>query len=1016
MKIYINNQLQKTEILPSNTPTLDETLETFSFVLISNDNPLPLAPMQEVKVDFNDEDANFVYFYIVSDSVDTYSLNPIKYKHTISCIQNTRELSKHVVRNSVFTQPANPIKNSYNALCGYTEYSSGSNIQWTNQTNGLNWSSEKLTLSNKEKIKHARFKISFQCALGNVQEPTQRSFYQHISSLSDIFSNTNAIQLLALNQTLELHYTNSVGTPMTPERITPSTFGVSDYNLNGEYEFPRITELANLGYNNFELKFTENDFITGQYRETEEIPSLPYTSIFLYMVQIQIVAETYYWSAYDILSLLVERQRLKNLLDNYEYKDPLFNLPSWTEGSDPQQDALYTLLKNTVAPNFTFTELTMYECVAEVFRLFDAIFTMDENKTLGIEYFNDMSGEVLQNPKFTGRNLSLSEDKYTNGLIAYYQDGRTKEIFPNKNSFANLRSEEFGVPEEQDHHFIVPHKIQSIIKCEIAIDRFGCPGGMILYADADYRSTGIVIDITRYVVEKMVWAVLNVGSMSTQDWNDRILKQVNTVYFEKGDNKIQVAYYSKNSWGVIDQWALYNAVKMELYRMAGETSSDQNADRYDPTHVLQGAWGDIKMRLTYTTTVDGVTKVHSVTKKYDGETLVDQANGAVDLNKMGLNMLGLSLKLGNPTLNATHKITKWSNRIKTGQIYNYQGKTWVANVVNYTFFNGYLQGKISFVQNFNQLALRTRLLREKRMTNISSELVNKSEIVMTDFIYYSSADISEQSEQIHFDETKLQDLIYRSFRNSSERDSLEYAIVYSANLSTRIYIPLIKYGAGNTINFEMSFDNPMSAGKRTQVIPTGWFSSSSFFTTSVNYTDDDGFLDVINIKSPTYKATFTNDFPLITSGSSADYNSDFFNIGNLEIYKQPNEIFALNYQLAFLPYEENIDFLGSAFINDNIFVNSSKFTNVDICFKEEKSSFLDTKATPYFLRKHIIGAASISKGVSFLFQSITSAEKERTKSWCLVDSDDNVLFASNRPLSATFAVIFHYITKKNRIN
>ena len=71
MYIYINDfeHPVKAEILPNNTPTLDETLETFSFALISNTNPLPLAPMQKVKVDFTGDGTDVAFFYIVSDSV-----------------------------------------------------------------------------------------------------------------------------------------------------------------------------------------------------------------------------------------------------------------------------------------------------------------------------------------------------------------------------------------------------------------------------------------------------------------------------------------------------------------------------------------------------------------------------------------------------------------------------------------------------------------------------------------------------------------------------------------------------------------------------------------------------------------------------------------------------------------------------------------------------------------------------------------------------------------------------------
>src|SRR5690606_39715259 len=56
----------------------------------------------------------------------------------------------------------------------------------------------------------------------------------------------------------------------------------------------------------------------------------------------------------------------------------------------------------------------MYECVADVFRLFDAIFRIGTNDVIEIEYFNDLSKEEIAQATFSGRNTSISEDKYAN--------------------------------------------------------------------------------------------------------------------------------------------------------------------------------------------------------------------------------------------------------------------------------------------------------------------------------------------------------------------------------------------------------------------------------------------------------------------------------------------------------------------------------------------------------------------------------------------------------------------------
>ena len=1025
MKIYINNVLQKTEILPANIPTKDETLETFSFALISNTNPLPLSPMQKVRVDFNDDGEDLGFFYIVSDSVETFSLNPLKYKHTISCVQNTRKLSKHLVRNSVFTQPAYLNKSSFNAegMRGYSKGQHGAGQEpppeghqaWYDAGNvDRNSKSEKLSLTIHEKIKNATFKLSFQYI---TFEDDGRKVYAYDHTTSEILARTPKYESVSFYNKFVLQYVDGNGVTQQQD-LVPSDFGLTEFRLNESYPLPIIKELADSGCNNFEIIFDTDNLLDTVFNEDEG----NYGFIIDWFCQVEIVAETYYWTCYDILDFLIKRQRKQTELRPDDA--PLFELPRSGE--------LYNLLKNTIAPNFTFTQLTMYECVAEVFRVFDAIFTMDENGVLGIEYFNDLDAQYIpaKNAKFSGRTLAIGEDKYTNGIVAHYQDARTFESFPSSDgAFAHLRSAEFGVPEKQDHNFIVPHRIDGVIKCEILLDGFGG------YNDVTFYNT-MVVDITRYVVERNVWSTLNTGAVSDSDKENRIVKQANSLFYDRGDNKVQFAFEQKTSWG-INTYSIYILMNCAIARLFGQVG---NQYFFVGSDTYRGKWYNIKARLTYITSVDGKTEVHSVTNKYDGETLIDQSNGAVDLNKMGLNMLGLSLKIGNPTLNATHRITKWNDRIKTGQLYEYQGRLWVANVVNYTFFKGCLQGKISFVQNFNQLALRTQLLREKRMTNISQDLIQKSEEILTDFIYYSSDDIDTSGSVIYFKRSRWKEFLRKSFDVIGPYPKIGDCFVYDPDshpvisgqemlkFNAGIFIPMVTYGAGNTVNFEISFEHPMNAGNRT-IYGTNW-AGTNYYTTHVVYTDDYGFKDTISIKTPTVEISYTENFPFefIYSDLAPDNAGEgYFDIRDFKIYKQPNETFALNYQIAFLPIpgRENIDFIGNEFINTNCFVKRfvEEKRKLYVCIMEEKSSVLDVKAVPQIAKKEItnVGGSSVvsnpnRQSIAFTFASSFSQEQiNAAKSWAIIDENDNILFASNNLTISSNYVHIYFLSKQTRL-
>ena len=1028
---------QRFEILPSNTPTLDETLETFSFALLSNDIALPFAPMQKVRIYFNNNSSDYTPFYIQHDSVETCSLNPIKYKHTITCVQNTRELSKHLVRNSVFTQPSYLTRVSYNALSMASEGydSSGGPLEFDSAYyRGLNVNCETLSLINGEKIKSAKLKISFQWARED-GSANQNYMYLNAHTPSDILDIAGLIETLEIPDEFQLEYKDANNTTNTVS-ITPASLGITTFDLNSEMNFPLIKTLADQGCNNFKIKFVSTDFLTGNYWPSSHT-FVNTNNVVYYQVQLEIVADVYYYTCYDVLDLLIKRQRkqtsLRTLGDSFAL---------------PQSGDLYDLLKTTPAPNFTFTQLTLYECVAEVFRVFDAIFTLDNNGVLGIEYFNDISKNKLPSSKakFTGRTLSLSEDKYTNGLVSHYQDARIVETFPFNGSFAPLRGAEFGIVggADSDHNFIVPHNIDSIVKCEIYLSEFKRNDDA-----TNVHGEGLVVDITRFVVEENVWGTLDKDDMAPSDYENYTLKQADSVFFRRGDNKIQVAGTFKSSWG-ITQWCLYNAVEVALDRMGGVNAG------LNPTDALKGEWGTIKMRLQYIASVDGVQKIHSNVNKYEGETLVDQANGAVDLNKLGLNILGLTLKLGNPTLNATHKITTWANRIKVGDVYeytaidpttgDYKTSLWVANVVNYTFLSdGRLQGKVSFVQNFNALALRTQLLREKRMSNISRELVQKSEEVLTDYIYYSSIKNEDiNSEPIHFG--KAWQFVVKSFALNGPFPYVGDAFVYDQNvhptigqvvidaLNIGIYIPIVKYGAGNTVNFEMSFEHPMNAGNQTWVTREYagiTFNVDKYETKHVIYTNESGFREEINIKAPRVEVlgNYDDNFPVVYIPSDQytdpEYREGYFDIKNFKVYKQPNEIFALNYQIAFLPFpgRENTDFIGNEWINHNCFVDKINVNKrkLKIVLFPQKNSILDRKATGYAADKEITsvsytGGDTTYIRINFAFDSFTSGQIQNYPYWAIVDEESNVLFASNEPIEQTDQTHIYFYFKLNRLS
>ena len=112
MIFKLNNQEVQVEVSPNVTETQDESLDTARVVLAANTVRQPYATGQifEIILNENTEQEEKIQFYVLGDNVTIFSYNPLRYKHELSLIQNTRKLSKHIVRNSVFSQPAQKTK------------------------------------------------------------------------------------------------------------------------------------------------------------------------------------------------------------------------------------------------------------------------------------------------------------------------------------------------------------------------------------------------------------------------------------------------------------------------------------------------------------------------------------------------------------------------------------------------------------------------------------------------------------------------------------------------------------------------------------------------------------------------------------------------------------------------------------------------------------------------------------------------------------------------------------------
>lgn len=1068
------------EVAPKIVETLDDTLDSATCILKANTDAEPVKPDTPFEVSVTGGDV--FRFLVASDNVEVYSKEPLLYKHTLSLIQDTRAFSKQLVRNSVFSQPAQKVKKGYWSIgqfyvktYGFSPNQAG-NLYPMPKSCQQGRSEIPLSLSDKEKIKGVPYVVvDYQCFLYHRNSHTSTTWYcEEVVKNVDMATLTSKIDtgwtrtgnlVFGANPNesilFYIYYKDSNNTDQV------ATVQASDI-VGGVVEFgkplyiPKIkTILENGGkelcvsgkkfhyyvnvqpgttyreeWDSYDSMFWEDRDGNEVYEQirirdsessasSNDVPDEHYPCLFA--TQINLCIETYYHTVYDILDLLKARQL--QTIRGTSRNIFTYNLnPSSETGQ---------LLQKTIAPNFIFTQCSMYECLAEVFRLYDATFKLGSSQELIIEYLNSSDNiSELTNADFSNETRTISDDRYNSGLISYYQDARITEFFPSKFEFVKATSEALGVPAEGDHCFLLPHNIDNIVSAKGKVLNFNWTSNT---NDEFYCSKKVDVDVSSFIVEQSIWAVLDSTATFPKDDDFKQVIQKNSVFYTKGSNKIDIAYSFQDGWLGQTNWAFGNMLKSALCKMFSydnESASSGTDYKITLTSPDTQEYMDCYIQVEYETSVDGRVKNESIEKKFNGEMLIDQYNGAVDLNKMGLNMMGLSLRLGEPTLNATHKITSFNDRIRKGTIYiDESGKKWVANVCSYTILDQtHILGEISFTANYNALSLRTKLNRERRMTNISSDLISKSEDNHVSYVYFSSeTDINSLTEQTTVFTSWSNDVVSSFFpisESSLHKDLIPQVAILNSQESQDLpgvyagfYIPMVKYVSGNSLCFEMSYNSPNVVGNITQ-IDSGWYGNNKQFTTAVKYTDDLGFLDytklqIINNGDQT-TTNISDNYPVVIR----TVNTALIDFGTYYLYKQPNEIFALNYQLCFLPVPAEKDklFLGRAFYDNNFLVNDNVGTHqFFIHYGYGRYDILDTEiidgndSANEILQVSTIDINNYSgNGRKVTFNHSASVPTNAT-CWCLADEDGNIYIMSNTVNKSSNSQSIQFTTRRTRL-
>lgn len=689
-------------------------------------------------------------------------------------------------------------------------------------------------------------------------------------------------------------------------------------------------------------------------------------------------------------------------------KNEVFLLPS---GDDK------TTLENIIAPEFFWTSASLYDCLSDIFSYIDAYPILKEDNTLSFVYLNDLDSNRVNESDFTNYKSKITTDKYANTFVSNYQNGRIDHtiIYPSANNFARVKGTNVGVPDAESYAIFTNKPIDYIEHLYLNLNgtSIGLPFAYKTYENGVCQDTEVqydspvrditlrneLFDLSHIIFEESVYSKLKKpADMSTSGYGDN---QYSTMHFTQGSNIIEYCLLGK-VWNLFEYDNLGNIIGNALQHQIGVIN---DAPYYTITPNF--TFAELRYRVEFKPQVEGIAKVESPQNKIEMDNRVSQSNGGVLLSKMGANSIGNIVISGNEERTVVKKIADFSARYKIGDYLLEDNDYWIVNKSSTTFYEDFCIQTLQLTKNFNKLSQFIRLDRQKRFSEISKSLVAKSEDYYTEYVYISPKALTIGQDKIHLSHYYILTNIEKTLTYELGGVDIDligirgYDYDQTAITSYFISIPFVKYGCGNTINFEMSFEDSKSAGTRLTE-GNEEFYGSKYFTEYVIYADTFGFMDYVDIDflhSEEREQSYNDALPQIDNILVEVNKWGAFD--KLKYLKRPNEIFAFNYQLCFLGYDCKSTFIGQEFIRNNAFVNKDYNETLYLYItSSEQYSILDRKCKGTKIEIEFTGQ------VGDYFEINTTAYT--CNAWAIGNANGDLYFAFNTPLSNETPKLYFY--------
>ena len=950
----------------------DASLDKGSLTLFPVSNESPIDPSKST-LEYS-EGSESKWFRVVSDSVEVVQRGPTPaYRHTVQYVSLARELAFHLAKGMDFTQPklGGEQRCDYNALYGYA-------MGHTAPSGYVGSYSSTVNLNPKAKIGMAYVSVSFYFMDGSAHTLNHTSSY-HLTGV-EVRSNGTALFTVAASNDGDKVY-------LTESQIA---------QISG---LPSISIFALFG---------------GYISEDESNKYVQYV-----LINCKLVSFSFYYLVSDVIEQVVRGCSIPS--DSMYASAPLATLPA----SGDFHDFVY----GTAAQDFQFTQgETLWDCLSEVYDSFDAQPTIDQNGVLGVKYYNERNAVTDYASRQIDAGSTLSDEGRADGLVCRYQNAvpPTSVYYPSKTGFATARSGDLGVPSASSYEINVsPFRIQIVqeLKAKLQEIQLSVAMSPTVRSTAYHFGDDVMLDITDFVFEKAKWSLLD------KEVTDRNYPtQYNTFWYQSGGDSIYVGNIDQTLTGSTYSFThllLSAAARMfgsaadsATFALIGDGVSMEAVKCYNGSD--DEAVYDIPFLLRYIPFMDGAARLESPDRKRDGELLSSQSGGLLSTYKMGLSMLGQSMREGEGQRTKTYSISTFAARPKPGEWFSDPSGDWVVQGTGCTMV-GPQEWKcdVQYSKSFNQLSRRIKVDRSVTFTQIVPSLALLSETIYTEYVYVSASNPRfVAASASHVSAAFFQSACFSSidFSGSYQGQPCDFAVVQTKYLSNGVmaeisprYMPIAAYALGNMLCLEGGYDSPISSGNMLRQTAGPWF-TTNLASIAVPYCNDWGFFDAADVYLAPSQTMYWDLMPVIYTPPAV--RSVF--IRGMVVEKRPNDVFRLNYELAFLSNPSDADpiIVYPAFVGNSSAVQRVKPGYVRIFMRnasdppysafEGKAYGTEVHASSYFTitESPIGGLIDVGYSATFVDGASLFTFPSACLGWMVADQSGAPLLARNSATSS----------------